>query len=348
MSSNQDNSGPGQRPRLAPRPVSRPPVDDASRRTFGRPDGVDGLLRRRGPAAAEVPGRRRVRAARSAAGPGACRRRSAGRTPAANRCSAIPLTPARWTRRRHGRADEPDDPWRDPAAAAALGTPAVAEPRTRARHRRRAASSACATCCSAAGCPTARWPSWPRRAVDRRGRRLGRPQDRRGRRGLHHVEGDAGRPATAATSRPAGSPQVAASVADSVVTIEAVSDQEGSQGSGVVIDGRGYIVTNNHVISEAANNPSQYKMTVVFNDGKEVPGQPGRPRPEDRPGGAQGRQRRQPDRGAARRLRQGAASATRSSPRARRWGCAAPSPTASSAPCTARFRCRARVRTPTP
>ena len=50
-----------------------------------------------------------------------------------------------------------------------------------------------------------------------------------------------------------------------------MSDSEGSQGSGVVVDGRGYIVTNNHVISEAATNPSQFKMTVVFNDGKEVP-----------------------------------------------------------------------------
>jgi S1-C subfamily serine protease len=65
--------------------------------------------------------------------------------------------------------------------------------------------------------------------------------------------------------------QVAASVADSVVTIEATSDKTGAQGSGVVIDGDGYIVTNNHVISEAANNPSQYKLTVVFNDGKTVP-----------------------------------------------------------------------------
>ena len=65
--------------------------------------------------------------------------------------------------------------------------------------------------------------------------------------------------------------KVAASVADSVVTIEATSNDQGSQGSGVVIDGRGYIVTNNHVISDAANNPSQYKTTVVFNDGKEVP-----------------------------------------------------------------------------
>src|SRR6202034_1933384 len=65
--------------------------------------------------------------------------------------------------------------------------------------------------------------------------------------------------------------KVAATVADSVVTIQSVSDQEGMQGSGFVVDGRGYIVTNNHVISEAANNPSQVKTTVVFNDGKEVP-----------------------------------------------------------------------------
>ncbi len=65
--------------------------------------------------------------------------------------------------------------------------------------------------------------------------------------------------------------QVAASVADSVVTIEAKSDEEGSQGSGVVVDGRGYVVTNNHVISEAAATPGKFKLTVVFNDGKEVP-----------------------------------------------------------------------------
>ena len=65
--------------------------------------------------------------------------------------------------------------------------------------------------------------------------------------------------------------RVAAATADSVVTIESKSDQEGMQGSGVVIDGKGYIVTNNHVISEAANNPSQFKTTVVFNDGKVVP-----------------------------------------------------------------------------
>jgi S1-C subfamily serine protease len=65
--------------------------------------------------------------------------------------------------------------------------------------------------------------------------------------------------------------KVAAAVADSVVTIQAISDSEGSQGSGVVVDGRGYIVTNNHVISEAAASPDKFKLTVIFNDGKETP-----------------------------------------------------------------------------
>jgi S1-C subfamily serine protease len=64
--------------------------------------------------------------------------------------------------------------------------------------------------------------------------------------------------------------KVAAAVADSVVTVQAVSDSEGAQGSGVVVDGRGYIVTNNHVISEAATSPDQFKMSVIFNDGKEA------------------------------------------------------------------------------
>jgi S1-C subfamily serine protease len=39
----------------------------------------------------------------------------------------------------------------------------------------------------------------------------------------------------------------------------------------VVVDGRGYVVTNNHVISDAAKDPSKYHISVVFNDGKQVP-----------------------------------------------------------------------------
>ncbi|MGX9788864.1 S1C family serine protease [Mycobacterium sp. MMS18-G62] len=64
--------------------------------------------------------------------------------------------------------------------------------------------------------------------------------------------------------------KVAAAIADSVVTVQALSDSEGAQGSGVVVDGRGYVVTNNHVISEAATSPDKFKLTVIFNDGKEA------------------------------------------------------------------------------
>lgn len=64
--------------------------------------------------------------------------------------------------------------------------------------------------------------------------------------------------------------RVAAAVADSVVTVQVMSDSDGAQGSGVVVGGRGYIVTNNHVISEAAQSPDKFKMTVIFNDGKEA------------------------------------------------------------------------------
>ena len=41
-SDNGNDSGENGRPRLAPRPISRPPVDAASRQTFGRPDGLQG------------------------------------------------------------------------------------------------------------------------------------------------------------------------------------------------------------------------------------------------------------------------------------------------------------------
>jgi S1-C subfamily serine protease len=167
-------------------------------------------------------------------------------------------------------AEEPDDPWRDPAAAAALGSPAVA-------------------------------PSVPETVPGYSGKLgvrdvlfggrvsylalavllliallIGTLGGVIGRKTAEVVEAFTTSKVTLSTpgntELPAGRfAKVAAATAGAVVTVESKSDQEGMQGSGVVIDGRGYIVTNNHVISEAANNPSQFKTTVVFNDGKEVP-----------------------------------------------------------------------------
>jgi S1-C subfamily serine protease len=67
-----------------------------------------------------------------------------------------------------------------------------------------------------------------------------------------------------AVDRPAGSvAQIAAAVLPSVVSIQVVTGQSGDTGSGFVIDGRGYILTNNHVISAAATDSSA-TITVIF------------------------------------------------------------------------------------
>ena len=167
-------------------------------------------------------------------------------------------------------ADEADDPWRDPAAAAGLGTPALQQ----------------AAPVVAAG-PTGKLGV---REVLFGGRvsyvslavlgivalLIGFAGGWVGRKTAEVVEAFTTSKVSLATNSTGEVPpgrfaKVAASVADSVVTIEAVSDDEGAQGSGVVVDGRGYIVTNNHVISDAAHNPSKFKISVVFNDGKSVP-----------------------------------------------------------------------------
>ncbi|MEO3761245.1 trypsin-like peptidase domain-containing protein [Mycobacterium sp. B14F4] len=260
---NLDQTG---RERLEPRPVSRPPVDPAAQRAFGRPDGVDGSFvgldkyRDQGeytptnqppdPVLAEAFGRPH---------PGGD---SLQRHPA----DAGALEAERDT----VDADAADDPWRNPGAPVALGTPAVQEsPRApanvsmgklgvrdvlfggRVSFVALAVLGIVALVIGIAG-------GWV------------------GRKTAEVVEAFTTSKVTLNTSDTGPPPEgrfakVAAAVADSVVTVEATSDQEGSQGSGVVVDGRGYIVTNNHVISEAAINPSQYKLHVVFNDGKEVP-----------------------------------------------------------------------------
>lgn len=63
---------------------------------------------------------------------------------------------------------------------------------------------------------------------------------------------------------------VAKAVAPAVVMIEVRTPSGGGTGSGFVADPRGYIVTNNHVISTAAQDRNA-KLEVVFADHKRVP-----------------------------------------------------------------------------
>lgn len=268
MSPTKDDSVNAGTPRLAPRPVSRPPVDPQATRAFGRPRGVDGSF------VAEE-----LRPARFRSGeefrPG-----DKPADPVLQEAFSRPY-PGVDSLQRHpadagalnGGAvgpEEPADPWRDPAAGAALGTPALEKPAP-----------------AVVVAPTGKLGvrdvlfggrvSYTALAVlGITALLIGLVGGWVGRKTAEVVEAFTTSKVTLSTSDsgdvPAGRfAAVAASVADSVVTIEAKSDQEGSQGSGVVVDGRGYVVTNNHVISEAAASPSKFKLTVVFNDGKEVP-----------------------------------------------------------------------------
>jgi S1-C subfamily serine protease len=266
-SGNADNRGGN---RLAPRPVSRPPVDPASRQAFGRPAGQQGSFvaeRVRPPkyrdqsdfTAHDQPADPVLEEAFS---------RPMGTVDTLQR---HPIDAGALAAEQNGEPEGPEDPWRDPAAAAGLGTPAVAPPAPQGvpgyggmlgvrdvLFGRRVSYLALAVLLLIA------------LAIGAIGGVIGRKT-------AEVVEAFTTSKVTLSTGgngeQPAGRfAKVAAATAGAVVTIESKSDQEGMQGSGVVIDGRGYIVTNNHVISEAANNPSQFKTTVVFNDGKEVPG----------------------------------------------------------------------------
>ncbi len=61
---------------------------------------------------------------------------------------------------------------------------------------------------------------------------------------------------------------IAAKVLPSVVSLEVRTGDVGETGSGVVIDGSGYILTNNHVVSTAATDPSA-TLTAIFDDGQQ-------------------------------------------------------------------------------
>jgi S1-C subfamily serine protease len=261
---NQDPSGDSQR--LAPRPVDRPPVDPAAQRAFGRPDGFRGSFldepQHRDPDefTPKTPAADPVLAEAFSRPPRATD--SLQRHPA----DAGALE----AERRAGQPEDTDDPWRDPGAPVSLGTPAMAQPAP-----------------THAAAPTGklgvrdvlfgRRVSYVALAILAVVAVLvGIVGGWVGNRTAEVVQAFTTSKVTLETDDGAELPEgrfakVAAAVADSVVTVEATSGKEGSQGSGVVVDPRGYIVTNNHVISEAANNPSQFTMKVVFNDGKEAP-----------------------------------------------------------------------------
>lgn len=259
MTANQDTA-----PRLAPRPVDRPPVDPASQRAFGRPSGVSGSFQ--GADKYRDQGEYTPRVGP----PDPVLAQAFGRPD--NATTSLQRHPA--DAGKLDAADEgPDaaeDPWRDSTAQVQLGRPAVNKAPV-----------------SLSGAPA---PKLGVRDVLFGGRvsipalailaavalLIGLVGGIIGRKTAEVVEAFTTSKVTLTTddsTQPDESrfTAVANAVKSSVVTIEASSDDEVAQGSGVVIDPKGYIITNNHVISDAAKNPGKFKIEVIFNDSKKVP-----------------------------------------------------------------------------
>ncbi|MEC3916700.1 S1C family serine protease [Nocardia sp. CDC160] len=260
------NLRPSDAPVLGPRPVYRPHVDNHTARAFRRPNGQHGSFAARpaGAAPQAAPGDSEIQNRPPDAVLAEAFGRPEGSTevlqrdPEAKGEAAAPAAPA--------------DPWRDPNSPARLGTPAVAQPQPQsltpgpklgAREvlfGGRVSWKALATLAAIAA------------VIGLLGGFVG---------------AFTGSSASALTSRkvtlqsaPAGSAghnqltKVVNAVMPAVVTVRAWLGDTGSTGSGVVIDGAGYIVTNNHVISLAANDKSgKAKLDVVFSDGQRVPTQ---------------------------------------------------------------------------
>ncbi|GAA2971759.1 S1C family serine protease [Actinokineospora diospyrosa] len=258
------NPEPGGEQRLAPRPLERPAVDPAAAVVFGRPSGVDGAFSPIG-------------AARVAVG----EVRSAPPTPEAL-VSAFgrPAGDTSLLQRPPGSREPLDgadaalwagesDPWRDPAAGAVIGPPALAKDDDadadedtkagpllslsdvlfgrRVKPLALGVLGLVALLIGAAG----GFVGW---LVARGGDALTSDVT------LARTE--------VGKERPAGSvSDIAKRVRPAVVSIEVKIAQGGGTGSGVVIDGSGYIVTNWHVVTLEGRADASAKITTVFTDG---------------------------------------------------------------------------------
>ncbi|WP_431875203.1 trypsin-like peptidase domain-containing protein [Amycolatopsis sacchari] len=252
-------------PRLAPKPLDRPPVDPEQAAAFGRPRGVDGAFdklcvpngRSSAPIITKPPAPESLAEA-------------FGRPPGAE--DVLLQRPATGTGSPNEGAEPPlwaekADPWRDPGAPAVLGGPALeAEDEKNGEERPRGALLSLpevlfgrrvkpvalgllGVICLLIGA-VGGVVGW---GIARTGNSLT---------GTATIsEAEAGK-----ERAPGSIADIAARVSPAVISIEVKSGDTGSVGSGVMIDPQGYAITNNHVISLATSDP-QAKITAVFTDG---------------------------------------------------------------------------------
>ncbi|MFI6868611.1 trypsin-like peptidase domain-containing protein [Nocardia sp. NPDC050406] len=266
---NRGNLRPSDAPTLGPRPVYRPHVDKHTARAFRRPSGQAGSFGPRPngsssarPGEPEVQNRPPDSVLAEAFGRPAGSTEILQRDPDAVTDKPAPAPPA--------------DPWRDPETAARLGSPALAVPPSPALapgeqlsarevlFGGKVAPKALATLAGVAvvvglvagllGGVVGLFAG--ESASTLTSRKVALQTD------------DGGEMATGQIGK------VVDAVMPAIVTVRAWVGDNGSTGSGVVIDGAGYVVTNNHVISMAATDKSgKANLQVVFSDNTRVPAQ---------------------------------------------------------------------------
>ncbi|WP_308188277.1 S1C family serine protease [Nocardia australiensis] len=262
---NRGNLRPSDAPVLGPRAVYRPNVDTHTARAFGRPSGQTGSF-----AEHAAPQNGSI-----ALGPQSHNRppdtvlaeafgRPEGSTEILQRDpdAADPAAPAAG----------PADPWRDPETGARLGAPAVATPQTTSMPQAEKLSAREVLFGTRVAPKALTLLAVVALAIGVLGGLVGR------------LTAESAAPLTSrkvALDQSSNFDQphsqiakVANAVLPSVVSIRVTVGDNGATGSGVVIDGAGYIATNNHVVSMAAQDKShQAGIQVTFSDGSRVPGQ---------------------------------------------------------------------------
>lgn len=262
---NRGNLRPPDAPVLGPRPVYRPHVDKHTARAFRRPSGLSGSFAER-----EA---REAAAAQDGANRGI---RNSPPDAVLAEAFARPAGSTELLQRDPDAADSaaaiagPADPWRDPAAGARLGAPAIPTPQPQPLPQARKLTAREVLFGSRVAPKALTLLALVALGIGVLGGLVGRFTAEQGstftsRKVALSQSGDNDRPHNQIA-------RVANAVQPAVVTIRETVGDNGATGSGVVIDGAGYIVTNNHVISMAAQDKSgRALIQVLFSDGTKVP-----------------------------------------------------------------------------